>query len=57
MTQRNVEHAQAQKDQFDSYVRETAGGASGEIAQAKQLLDEGTITEAEFAAIKQKALT
>ena len=57
MTQRNVEHAQAQKDQFDSYVRETAGGASGEIAQAKRLLDEGTITEAEFAAIKQKALT
>ncbi len=57
MTQRNVEHAQAQKDQFDSYVRETAGGASGEIAQAKKLLDEGTITEAEFAAIKQKALT
>jgi hypothetical protein len=44
---------------MDQYVRETAGasgGAAAEIDTAKQLLDEGTITQAEFDAIKQKAL-
>ena len=57
MTQRNIERAQAQRAQVDSYVRETAsGGAAAEIANAKELLDQGTITQAEFDAIKQKAL-
>lgn len=59
MTARNVERAKAQQAQFDTYVRETAGGAGGaaaEIASAKQLLDQGAITQAEFDAIKQKAL-
>ena len=59
MTQRNLDRAKAQQAQFDQYVRETAGGgggAAGEIANAKQLLDQGAITQAEFDAIKQKAL-
>ncbi len=57
MTQRNLDRAQAQRAQFDEYVRDTAGGgATAEIANAKKLLDEGTITQAEFDAIKQKAL-
>ena len=56
MTQRNLDRAKAQQAQFDSYVRETAGGSAAEIADAKKLLDEGTITQAEFDAIKQKAL-
>ena len=59
MTQRNLDRAKAQQAQFDSYVRETAsggGGAATEIANAKQLLDQGAITQAEFDAIKQKAL-
>ena len=59
MTQRNIERAQAQRSQFDQYVRETAGasgGAAAEIDAAKKLLDQGTITQAEFDAIKQKAL-
>jgi ABC-type multidrug transport system fused ATPase/permease subunit len=57
MTQRNIERAQAQRAQLDDYVRETAsGGAASEIANAKTLLDQGTITQAEFDAIKQKAL-
>jgi ABC-type multidrug transport system fused ATPase/permease subunit len=61
MTQRNLDRAQAQRAQFDQYVRETAGGSGGggaatEIANAKQLLDQGAITQAEFDAIKQKAL-
>jgi hypothetical protein len=48
MTQRNLDRAKAQQSQFDSYVRETAGsgGAATEIANAKQLLDQGAITQA-----------
>ena len=45
--------------QFDTYVRTVAtsgGGAAGEIAEAKKLLDAGTITQGEFDAIKTKAL-
>jgi hypothetical protein len=58
MTQRNLDRAKAQQAQLDTYVRETAGtgGAATEIANAKQLLDQGAITQAEFDAIKQKAL-
>ncbi len=58
MTQRNVERAQAQRAQFDTYVRDAAGsgGAASEIDKAKQLLDSGAITQAEFDSIKQKAL-
>ena len=58
MTQRNLDRARTERAQLDSYVRETAGGgAANEIAQAKQLLDSGAITQAEFDAIKQRALT
>ncbi len=58
MARRNVEHVQAQQAQLDAYVRETAGsgGAAAEIEKAKGLLDSGAITQAEFDAIKQKAL-
>jgi Short C-terminal domain/Phospholipase_D-nuclease N-terminal len=60
MTERQLERTRAQREQFDDYVRETAGSGSGgsaaEIEKAKQLLDSGAITQAEFDAIKQKAL-
>ena len=59
MTERQLERTRAQREQFDDYVRETAGGGGGaaaEIEKAKQLLDSGAITPAEFDAIKQKAL-
>jgi hypothetical protein len=57
MTKRNVEQAQAQRQQFDDYVRETAGGgAAAEIEKAKTLLDSGAISQAEYDAIKAKAL-
>ena len=58
MAERNLERARAQQAQVDAYVRETAasGGAAGEIDKAKQLLDSGAITQAEFEAIKVKAL-
>ena len=57
MTQRNVERARQDRAQFDDYVRDTAGGGSAaEIEKAKQLLDSGAITQAEFDALKARAL-
>jgi Phospholipase_D-nuclease N-terminal/Short C-terminal domain len=56
MTQRNLERAQAQQSQMDDYVRSVSGGGADEIEKAKGLLDNGTITQAEFDAIKAKAL-
>jgi hypothetical protein len=59
MAERNVERARSERAQFDDYVRQTAGGsgAAAEIEKAKQLLDTGAITQAEFDALKQRALT
>src|SRR6185312_4945775 len=50
MAERDIERAQASQQQFDAYVRATAssGGAAVEIDKAKQLLDSGAITQAEF---------
>jgi hypothetical protein len=59
MAERRYRDAANQQQQFDEYVRATAGsggGAAGEIERAKKLLDDGTITQAEFDAIKAKAL-
>ena len=56
MRDRSVKQAEAQQAAFDRYVRETAGGSAAEIAKAKELLDSGAITQAEFEAIKAKAV-
>jgi Phospholipase_D-nuclease N-terminal/Short C-terminal domain len=58
MAERNQREVQAAKSQMDDYVRSVAseGGAATEIERAKKLLDNGTISQAEFDAIKQKAL-
>jgi Short C-terminal domain/Phospholipase_D-nuclease N-terminal len=57
MRERSMKQAQAQKQEFDEYVREASGGGSAaEIAKAKELLDSGAITQEEFEAIKAKAL-
>ena len=56
MAKRSAKQAEAQKAQFDQYVRDTAGGSADEIAKAKGLLDSGAISQAEFDQIKQKAL-
>lgn len=59
MAERRAQENQAAQSQFDQYVRQAAGsgGAASEIAKAKQLLDNGTISQAEFDAIKAKALS
>jgi Short C-terminal domain/Phospholipase_D-nuclease N-terminal len=56
MAERNVKTMQAQQAQVDEHIRSVAGGAAAEIDKAKQLLDSGAITQAEFDTIKQKAL-
>ena len=58
IAERNQKQMEAQQAQIDEYVRETAGsaGAASEIEKAKGLLDSGAITQAEYDAIKQKAL-
>jgi Short C-terminal domain/Phospholipase_D-nuclease N-terminal len=58
MSQRSAERARGQQEQFDDYVRTvgSGGGAAAEIDKAKQLLDSGAISQAEFDAIKAKAL-
>ncbi len=58
MAERSEKQSQAAQAQFDEYVRQAAGkgGPASEIETAKKLLDSGTITQAEFDAIKAKAL-
>lgn len=58
MTKRSVRAAQHMRDQQDAYIKQVASGKSPaeHIADAKALLDSGTITETEFQALKAKAL-
>ena len=59
MGERNLAKAQAQQSQMDAYVRSVASSsdsASDQIAKGKELLDAGTITQAEFDQLKARAL-
>jgi Phospholipase_D-nuclease N-terminal len=61
MAERNARDAQAAQAQLDDHIRTVATGGNGsgpasEIAKANQLLSSGVITQAEYDAIKQKAL-
>jgi hypothetical protein len=58
MTQRNVKVMKDSQQQFDDHVRTVAAssGPAGEIEKAKQLLDSGAISQAEFDQLKARAL-
>ena len=57
MGERQAERALAVKSETDAYIRSVAGSGADEIAKAKQLLDAGTITQAEYEALKSRALS
>jgi hypothetical protein len=58
MGERRLDYAQVTRARYDDHARTVAsnGGAAGEIAKAKGLLDSGTITPQEFETLKAKAL-
>jgi hypothetical protein len=58
MTERTVAQQQAAQSQFDDYVKNVAAQSdpTEQIAKAKQLLDSGAITQAEFDDMKRTAL-
>ena len=59
MAERRAGEVKSQQADFDQYVKSVAasnGGPAAEIAKAKELLDSGAITQAEFDALKTKAL-
>jgi hypothetical protein len=59
MAERRAQDIETTQAQFDDHIRTVAssgGGSAAEIKQAKDLLDSGAITQAEFDQIKQKAL-
>jgi hypothetical protein len=58
MGERRTGEAQEARAQMDTYVRSVAGSgdAAGQIAKAKELLDGGAISQAEFDQLKAKAL-
>ncbi len=57
MALRQAARSDVAKEDFDDYVRQAAGSSPAEeISRAKTLMDDGTITAGEFAAIKEQAL-
>ena len=57
MADRDMGQMQAAKAQQDDYIKSVAGSSpADQIAQAKQLLDSGAISQTEFDSLKQKAL-
>jgi len=58
MAERREQRSRAARSEFDDYVKNVAAssGPAAEIDKAKQLLDSGAITQAEFDSLKAKAL-
>lgn len=59
MRDRSIAAQKEAQQQFDSYIRETAGGSSAadEVARLAELHDKGKLTDEEFAAMKAKVLS
>jgi hypothetical protein len=62
MAERSQKQARQMQAAQDAYIKSVAGSGSGpspaeQVAHAKQLLDAGTITQAEFDQLKAKALS
>ena len=58
MAERSMQQAQQQQDQFDTYVRQTAGGASSadELQKLADLKEKGTISDDEYDKMKAKII-
>ena len=58
MGERDIAAYKEQREQFDAYVRETAGagGSADELAKLADLKAQGVLTDAEFEAQKAKLL-
>src|SRR4029453_4909988 len=55
--ERNMQQAQAAQAQMDSHIKSVTGSGSAEqVAKAKELLDSGAISQAEYDQLKAKAL-
>ena len=59
MTERSAQQAAAVQEQQAAYIRDVAGSSSSaeQIEKARAMLDQGTITQAEFERLKEKALS
>lgn len=58
MADRQNQQVNEARQEADAYIKRVAGtSAADQIASAKALLDQGTITQAEFEKLKAKALS
>ncbi|MET8830829.1 SHOCT domain-containing protein [Streptomyces sp. NPDC004610] len=62
MGRREIEQARAQQEQFDDYIKKTAGGSTGtssadELAKLSEIRARGDITDDEFRRAKELVLT
>ena len=58
MSERRMQEAEESQKEVDAYIKSVSAKSTSqteEVARAKQLLDSGAITQAEFDAIKSKA--
>ncbi|MFE4197935.1 PLDc N-terminal domain-containing protein [Paenarthrobacter sp. NPDC056912] len=57
MSMRRAARADVARDDFQRYVQTVAGtNVAQQISEAKTLMDDGALTEAEFAALKERLL-